>query len=322
MLTAMTDKAEATPVRFGIKTTPMHVSYEDIRRVWLEADTVPEIADAWLWDHLLPVAGPKDGQVHEGWTLLSALAAQTERLRLGLLVTSNRIRPPAVLGKMASTVDVISGGRLTLGLGVGGTHQPPGAGGIEGANPAIGEFEAYGLSLVPPGEGLARLAETVTILKGMWTRDVFDFDGRYYRLRDNRCEPKPVQRPGPPLLIGGWGTRLLRLVAEHADVWNVPGPPHNTVDYVAERARVLDAHCADLGRDPGTITRSVQVLVSYDDPATTRETVGRLVDAGMNHIVLSLPRPYPQGVARWLADEIIAGGHPVNASATRPPITA
>ncbi|MEV6542175.1 LLM class flavin-dependent oxidoreductase [Streptomyces sp. NPDC051665] len=318
----MTDKADMTTVRFGIKTTPMHVSYEDIRRVWLEADTVPQIADAWLWDHLLPVAGPKDGQIHESWTLLSALAAQTERLRLGLLVTSNRIRPPAVLGKMASTVDVISGGRLVLGLGVGGTHQPPGAGGIEGTNPAIAEYEAYGLSLVPPGEGLTRLAETVAILKGMWTRDVFDFEGSYYRLRGTRNEPKPVQRPGPPLLIGGWGTRLLRLVAEHADIWNVPGPPHNTVEYVAERARVLGAHCAELGRDPGEITRSVQVLVSYDDPAATRETVGRLIGAGMNHIVLSLPRPYPRGVARWLADEIIAGRHSVNAGAARPPITA
>ncbi|MFI5880062.1 LLM class flavin-dependent oxidoreductase [Streptomyces sp. NPDC051554] len=317
----MTDEADMTTVRFGIKTTPMHVSYEDIRQVWLEADSVPEIADAWLWDHLLPVAGPKDGQIHEGWTLLSALAAQTRRLRLGLLVTSNRVRPPAVLGKMASTVDVISGGRLVLGLGVGGTHQPPGAGGISGTNPAIAEYEAYGLSLVPPAEGLARLAETVEILKGMWTRDVFDFEGSHYRLRGTRNEPKPVQRPGPPLLIGGWGTRLLRLVAEHADIWNVPGPPHNTVEYVAERARVLDAHCAELGRDPGEITRSVQVLVSYDDPAATRETVGRLIDAGMNHIVLSLPRPYPRGVARWLADEIIAGWHPTDASATRPPVT-
>lgn len=315
----MTDE---TTVRFGIKTTPMHVSYEDIRRVWLEADAVPEIADAWLWDHLLPVAGPQDGQIHEGWTLLSALAARTRRLRLGLLVTSNRLRPPALLGKMASTVDVISGGRLVLGLGVGGTLQPPGAGGIPGANPAIAEYAAYGLSLVPPGEGIERLAETVAILRGMWTRDVFDFEGRHYRLRGTRCEPKPVQRPGPPLLIGGWGTRLLRLVAEHADMWNVPGPPHNTVEYIAERARVLDAHCAELGRDPAGITRSVQVLVSYDEPATTRETVARLVDAGMNHIVLNLPRPYPRGVARWLADEIIAGRHSTDASAARPGITA
>ncbi|MFF9111426.1 LLM class flavin-dependent oxidoreductase [Streptomyces sp. NPDC014805] len=297
------------PVRFGLKTTPMHVSYEDIRRVWLEADAVPEIDDAWLWDHLLPVAGPADGQIHEGWTLLSALAAQTRRLRLGLLVTSNRIRPPALLGKMASTLDVISGGRLVLGIGVGGTHQPPGAGGIAGPNPALAEYAAYGLDLVPPAEGIARLAETAEILKLMWTEDVFDYQGRHYRLKGTRNEPKPVQRPGPPLLIGGWGTRLLRLVAEHADAWNIPGPPHHGVEFVAERSRVLDAHCADLGRDPREIERSVQVLVSYDDPAATRETVAALVAAGMNHIVLSLPRPYPQGVARWLADEIIAKAH-------------
>src|SRR5689334_21717487 len=105
---------DATTLRFGIKTTPMHVSYPDIVRVWREADDVPEIHDAWLWDHLLPLAGPPGGAVHEGWTLLSALAAQTVRLRLGLLVTSNRLRHPALLGKMASTVDVISGGRLTM----------------------------------------------------------------------------------------------------------------------------------------------------------------------------------------------------------------
>ncbi len=110
---------------FGLKTTPMHVPYADIQRVWLEADEVPQLRDAWLWDHFLPLVGPKDGDVLEGWTLLTALAAQTTRLRLGLLVTSNRIRPPAVLGKIASTLDVISGGRLVMGLGAGGTHQPP-----------------------------------------------------------------------------------------------------------------------------------------------------------------------------------------------------
>lgn len=292
-------------VRFGIKTTPMHVSYEDIRRVWQEADALPQIEDAWLWDHLLPLRGPKEGPVHEGWTLLSALAAQTTRLRLGLLVTSNRIRPPAVLGKMASTVDVISGGRLVMGIGVGGTRQPPGAGGIAGENPALAEYAAYGLTLVPPGEGVARLAETVEILRRMWAEDVFDFEGRHYRLRGTRNAPKPVQRPGPPLLIGGWGTRLLRLVAERADIWNVPGPPHHDVEFVAERGRVLDAHCADIGRDPREITRSVQVAVSYEDPAATRAAVGDLIGVGMNHVVLSLPQPYPPGVARWLVDEII-----------------
>jgi alkanesulfonate monooxygenase SsuD/methylene tetrahydromethanopterin reductase-like flavin-dependent oxidoreductase (luciferase family) len=292
-------------VTFGIKTTPMRVTYEEILRVWQEADALPEIGDAWLWDHLMPIAGPKDGQILEGWTLLSALAAQTRRLRLGLLVTSNRIRQPAVLGKIATTADVISRGRLVMGLGVGGTHQPPDTGGMAGENPAVAEYDAYGLALVPPAEGIARLAETITILKRMWTEDVFDFHGRYYTLKGNRNEPKPVQRPGPPLLIGGWGTRTLRLVAEEADIWNIPGPPHNTLDYIAERSRVLDAHCAAIGRDRQTITRSVQYIVSYDDPAGDRKAILDLIDAGMTHIVLSLRSPYPPQVAHWLVDEII-----------------
>lgn len=293
-------------VRFGIKTTPMHVDYSDILRVWQEADKIPDIADAWLWDHFLPLAGPKDGKIYEGWTLLSALAAQTERLRLGLLVTSNRVREPAVLGKIATTVDVVSRGRLVVGLGVGGTHQPAGAGGILGDNPAIAEYAAYGLTLVPPGEGIARLAETVTILKKMWTEPEFDFDGRYYTLKGNRNEPKPVQAGGPPLLIGGWGDRTLRLVAEHADIWNAPGPPHNSVAQLTERAAVLDAHCAAIGRDPADIVRSVQTVISYDDVAGTRQNVRNLVRAGFDHIVLGLPRGYPDGVAQWLVDEIIA----------------
>ncbi|MEZ0092954.1 LLM class flavin-dependent oxidoreductase [Streptacidiphilus sp. EB129] len=293
-------------VTFGIKTTPMRVAYQDILRIWQEADELPEIADAWLWDHLMPIAGPRDGQILEGWTLLSALAAQTRRLRLGLLVTSNRIRQPAVLGKIATTVDVISQGRLVMGLGVGGTHQPPDTGGVIGENPAVAEYEAYGLTLVPPGEGIGRLAETIAILKRMWTEEVFDFHGQYYTLRGNRNEPKPVQQAGPPLLIGGWGTRTLRLVAEHADIWNIPGPPHNTLDYITQRSRVLDAHCVAVGRDPRTITRSVQYIVSYDDPAGDRRAVLELIGAGMTHIVLSLRSPYPPRAARWLVEEIIA----------------
>jgi alkanesulfonate monooxygenase SsuD/methylene tetrahydromethanopterin reductase-like flavin-dependent oxidoreductase (luciferase family) len=302
----MTQQQHHDRVTFGIKTTPMRVAYAEILRVWQEADALPEIADAWLWDHLIPIAGPRNGQILEGWTLLSALAARTTRLRLGLLVTSNRVREPAVLGKIATTVDVISQGRLVMGLGVGGTHQPRDAGGVAGENPAAAEYDAYGLSLVPPAEGIARLAETVTILKRMWTEDAFDFHGRYYRLTGNVNEPKPVQQPGPPLLIGGWGTRTLRLVAEHADIWNIPGPPHNTLDFIVERSRVLDAHCADLGRDPRSITRSVQYIVSYDDPAADRKAILDLTDAGLTHIVLSLRSPYPAQVAHWLVDEIIA----------------
>ena len=290
---------------FGLKTTPMHVPYADIRRVWLEADETPQIRDAWLWDHFLPLAGPKNGDVLEGWTLLTALAAQTSRLRLGLLVTSNRIRPPAVLGKIASTLDVISGGRLIMGLGAGGTHQSAGLSGIAGPNPAIEEYAAYGLTLVPPGEGIDRLRETIEILRRMWTEDEFDFHGRYYQLERNRNEPKPIQPAGPPLLIGGWGNRMLRLVAEYADVWNISGPPHTDFDTLAERVRRLDAECARIGRDPSTLSRSLQQIVSYDDPAETRAIVHRAVGLGFDHIVLSLPRPYPDHAVRWLVREII-----------------
>ncbi|MGQ4601405.1 LLM class flavin-dependent oxidoreductase [Nocardia sp. R6R-6] len=294
-------------IRFGVKTTPMRVGYDDILRVWEEADSLPEIADAWLWDHLLPLAGPPNGPVLEGWTLLAALAARTHRLRLGLLVTSNRIREPAVLGKIASTVDAISGGRLIMGLGVGGTRQPADTSGIAGPNPAEAEYAAYGLPMVSPGEGLARLAETIEILERMWSEAEFDFHGRYYTLYGNRNEPKPATRP--PLLIGGWGDRTLRLAAAHADLWNIPGPPHNSVEFLIERSAVLDGHCATLGRNPQEITRSVQYIVDYDDPAGARGTVLDLIGAGFTHIVLSLRAPYPDKAATWLAENVVTPVH-------------
>jgi alkanesulfonate monooxygenase SsuD/methylene tetrahydromethanopterin reductase-like flavin-dependent oxidoreductase (luciferase family) len=300
---------EAQPVTFGIKTTPMHTTYEQIRRTWLQADEIPELADAWLWDHMLPLAGPRNGNLFEGWTLLSALAPQTARLRLGLLVTNNLIRPPAVLGKMATTVDVISGGRLVLGIGVGGTvrsapaqqtgqTQSPG-----GNGPA--EYAAYGLTAVPAGEGIGRLSETITIIRRMFTEEQFDFDGRYYSLSATINEPKPVQRPGPPVLIGGSGTRLLRVAAEQADMWNIPGPPHASLEFLAERSRVLDQHCADIGRDPAGLTRSTQLVITADDPAAVRATVIELIGAGFRHIVFGVRPPAPDNVPRWLADEII-----------------
>ncbi|HEY6310448.1 MAG TPA: LLM class flavin-dependent oxidoreductase [Streptosporangiaceae bacterium] len=297
-------------VSFGLKTSPMHTTYQDILRTWQQADEVPEIEHAWLWDHMLPLSGPKDGPCFEGWTLLTALAAQTQRLRLGLLVTNNQIRQPAVLGKIATTVDVISAGRLVLGLGAGGT-LPAGTPRTPDQHPGLAEYLGYGLPVTTPAEGLGRLAETITIVRQMFTREVFDFTGRYYSLTGTRNAPKPVQPGGPPVLVGGTGTRMLRLVADHADIWNVPGPPHATLEFLADRNAVLDQQCAAVGRDPASVLRSVQLIVTADEPAAVRRLVVQVAGAGFGHVVLAVRPPAPDNVARWLADEIIA---PVRAS--------
>jgi alkanesulfonate monooxygenase SsuD/methylene tetrahydromethanopterin reductase-like flavin-dependent oxidoreductase (luciferase family) len=295
----------AGEVTFGLKTSPMHTSYPAILRTWRQADEVPEIEHAWLWDHMLPLSGPKGGPVFEGWTLLTALAAQTQRLRLGLLVTNNQIRQPAVLGKIATTLDVISGGRLVLGIGAGGT-LPAGVPGTADAHPGMAEYLAYGLPVTTPAEGLQKLAEAVVILRRMFTEDIFDFAGRHYSLTGTRNEPKPVQPGGPRVLIGGSGTRMLRLVAEHADIWNVPGPPHGSLEFLAERSRVLDEQCEAIGRDPRSLTRSVQMILQADDPAAARHLVAGAVSAGFSHVVLAVRPPAPENVPRWLAREVIA----------------
>jgi alkanesulfonate monooxygenase SsuD/methylene tetrahydromethanopterin reductase-like flavin-dependent oxidoreductase (luciferase family) len=257
---------------------------------------VPQIESAWLFDHLLPIGGDKLGPIFEGWTLLSALAGQTSRLRLGLGVTSNRIRPPALLAKIAATVDVVSGGRLEFGIGAGSRPALPWA---------RDEYDAYGLRYDDQADAVASLAEALTVIRRLWTDPApFDFDGKHVQLRGAYCSPKPVQQPRPPILIGGLSTPTLRVTAEHADHWNYPGS--NLEDAVVRAGR-LDRFCAEIGRDPAEITRSTVQPVSYDDPAATRASLAAAEQAGFSYHILSLPAPYPQGVARWVASEIIAG---------------
>jgi alkanesulfonate monooxygenase SsuD/methylene tetrahydromethanopterin reductase-like flavin-dependent oxidoreductase (luciferase family) len=280
---------------FGIMTAPQQVDYVDILRVWREADAAPAIEHAWLFDHLMPLGGDPLGPTFEGWTLLSALAAQTERLRVGLLVTSNRFRPPAVLAKIAATVDVVAGGRLDLGIGAGSRPSHP---------LARREYAAHGLPFHDGAHTMAALAEACTTIRRLWTEtEPFDVHGTHVQLTGAFCSPKPLQRPHPPIVIGGRSAPLLRIVAEHADVWNIPGG--DLADAV-ERSALLDRYCTEIGRDPATITRSMHLSVSYDQPAATRDAIAAAVDAKFQHIVLGLPAPYPVGVARWVADELIA----------------
>jgi alkanesulfonate monooxygenase SsuD/methylene tetrahydromethanopterin reductase-like flavin-dependent oxidoreductase (luciferase family) len=299
--TAMTDHA----LSFGIKTSQLGIGYPEIARIWREADQIPVFEHAWLWDHMVPLRGDIRAAALEAWTLLAALAAQTSRLRLGVLVTSNRLRSPTLLAKMAATVDVIAGGRLILGLGAGGSAVA-----VE-HNPAVREFAAYGVPLVPPGQAIRDLAQSLDIIKLMWASpEPFDFTGPTIQLTGAVCEPKPVQRPHPPVMIGGQGERLLRVVAEHADIWTYPGPPDATFRH---RDQVLREHCAAIGRDPAEITRSMQLIVRCDEPDAVPAARGQLrdrIEAGVSHLVIAAllgDRP-----VRWLADEIV---HPVLAEA-------
>lgn len=284
---------------FGIKTSQSNIDYDDIVRVWREADATEVFAHAWLWDHLVPLRGDVTGTALEAWTLLAALAAQTRRLDLGVIVTSNRIRPPAVLAKMAATVDVIAGGRLVFGIGAGGS-QLPGDPDVPGVHR---ELDAYGLPVVSAGEAVGALGEACTLIRRLWTeKEPFDFHGRYYQLTGAICEPKPVQRPGPPVMIGGGGEKAtLRVVAEHADLWNCPA---RSVEEFRHKSAVLDEHCVAVGRDPRAVTRSMQVLIrSGEDAALVRDRLAALIEAGVEHLVLAPIPPLPS--MRWLADEIV-----------------
>jgi alkanesulfonate monooxygenase SsuD/methylene tetrahydromethanopterin reductase-like flavin-dependent oxidoreductase (luciferase family) len=281
-------------VSFGIMTAPQQVDYHDVLRVWREADTIPAIEHAWLFDHLMPIGGDPRGPIHEGWTLLTALAAQTQRLRVGVLVTSNRFRAPAMLAKIAATADVVSGGRLDFGIGARSRPSHP---------LARREYEAYGLPFHDAAHAVGALAEACTVIRRLWTEnEPFDVDGAYLQLIGAFCNPKPLQRPRPPILIGGRSAPLLRVVAEHADLWNIPG---GDFEDVVQRSALLDGYCAEIGRDPASITRSIHLSVSYEEPGATQDAIGKAIDAGFQHVVLGLPAPYPANVARWVADELI-----------------
>jgi alkanesulfonate monooxygenase SsuD/methylene tetrahydromethanopterin reductase-like flavin-dependent oxidoreductase (luciferase family) len=282
-----------TTPSFGIATAQMQVGYQDIQRVWHEADAIGEIEHAWLFDHLMPIGGDPDGPILEGWTLLAALAAQTSRLQLGLLVTSNRFRPPAMLAKIATTVDVVSGGRLAFGIGVGSRPGHP---------LALREYAAHGLPFQETAYAVGSLAEACTVIKRLWTEHrPFDFDGTYVQLTGAFGNPKPAS--SPPFLIAGRSAAVLRIAAEHADIWNIPGG--DLADCVS-RSALLDRYCTGIGRDPAAIVRSIHLAADFARPGHTRQAIEEALDAGFRHIVLGLPLPYPPGAARWVADELIA----------------
>jgi alkanesulfonate monooxygenase SsuD/methylene tetrahydromethanopterin reductase-like flavin-dependent oxidoreductase (luciferase family) len=240
------------------------------REIWHVAD---EAGFDHLWhdDHLLTLVGgaDPDGSVLESWTLLAAMAEPTKQVRVGVLVTGIMPRSPGILAKIAVTIDRISGGRLEMAMGPGWADV---------------ELISLGMQFAGARERIERLDEACTVLKMLWTQARSDFEGKHYRLVDAISEPKPVQKPHPPLWIGAEGKRTLRVAARHADVWNTPAMG---LDVDLEAARILDEHCLDIGRDPAEIRRSVLI------PATSVDEVCSLAEqyaaAGFSDLILEVP---------------------------------
>jgi F420-dependent oxidoreductase-like protein len=245
----------ARPARFGV-TLPQ------IKRTWAEAREAARAFDAlgfdsvWVCDHVYGVPAPAL-PIFEAWTELAAVAAITQRVGLGTLVTPPFFRNPALLAKQIATLDHVSGGRAIVGLGAGWFAA---------------EFEGTGCAFPTLRERLRALDETIHVLRGLWTDERFSFEGRHFRVKDAVCEPKPLRRP--PILVGGGGERVLMgIAARHADVWNnmaIHQPQ------LGAKAEALRRRCAEVGRDPDEIEISQQcTVVIAEDEATAREHLAK-----------------------------------------------
>jgi F420-dependent oxidoreductase-like protein len=279
-------------MRFAIKTRPEHQTWAQMRDVWIAADKIDLFESAWNWDHFYPLTGDLTGPNLEGWTMLAAMAEATDRIRIGCQVSGMIYRHPAVLANMAATTDIISEGRLELGVGAGWNQM---------------ECDAYGIELPPLRERFDMFDGGVEAVVGLLTQPSTTFAGRYVQLTDARCEPKPVQQPHPPITIGGRGkTRTLRTTARFAQQWNAI--TKDTEDW-ADLKQTLLAHCTELGRDPADITCSVNIRLDSDSAAdldAAIETTRQYRDAGADLAVVGLPLGASPAFLEPLADRLAA----------------
>lgn len=262
---------------YHIKTPPQHAEWSDILDIWRAADEMEVFEAAWNFDHFYPLHPPMDGPCLEAWTTLAALAQATSRLRIGTMVNGMHNRHPAVTANMAATLDIISEGRLELGLGAGWFEA---------------EADAYGIELGSMRERMDRFDEGVEVVISLLSNETTDYSGTHYRLRGARCEPKGPQRPHPPIAIGGKGrTRTLRTVARYANLWDTVRPG-TTAEWL-ELDEVLAGHCEAVGRDPAEIRRSIHVMWEPDeDPARLVEDAQSFFEVGVDVVVFSMRSPY------------------------------
>jgi F420-dependent oxidoreductase-like protein len=309
--------SRARRVRFGVQTPQQDTTWDDLLLTIKEAERLG-FDSGWVYDHFAPIWGNTNGPALEGWTLLAALASETERIRLGVLVTGNTYRNPALLAKMATTVDHISRGRLILGIGAGWFEA---------------EHRAYGFHFSTAKERAERLAEALQVIKKLWTQDHPSFAGKYYSLKDAFFAPRPVQTPHPPIVIGGQGKKwIVPLVGRYGDGWNAVtgvGP-----DGVRERIDIIRRTCREVGREPcptdvsvllpllaitnvplagpavrlgarAVVKKEVASAILVGSSGAIEDEIQRYVEAGANEIILSLRPPFNRDLLRRFASEVM-----------------
>jgi F420-dependent oxidoreductase-like protein len=275
--------------RFGI-CTDQNMTWEKSVERWQLFERLG-FESAWVCDHLVQPSRP-NGPYFEAWSLLAGLAARTEKIRIGVLVTSNTFRYPQVVAKMAVTIDHISNGRLEVGLGA-GWYEP--------------EHTMFGIPFPETKELVGRFREAVQVIDLLMREDTSSFDGTYYQLRNAKSRPSSVQKPRPPLVIGAFGPRMLKIVATFADTWNAFGTPAE----MRQRNQMLDDYCREIGRDPDTLDRSLYYWVAKAgaDPWASKQAfydvVNPYIEAGVNQFILDQPRDDQLDMLEWAAAEVL-----------------
>jgi probable F420-dependent oxidoreductase len=278
-------------LRVGIKLS-QDAPIESYKAIWKIADEA-RFDHCWAMDHLATIGGIGDDRpIFDGWELLAGMAVATSHIRIGLLVTGITYRNPALLAKIATTVDHLSDGRLEFGIG---------------AAWAANEHEMYGISGLDHRVGL--FSEGLQVIRSLWTEERTNFNGRYYKMSNAVANPKPVQTPHPPIWVGSGGPTMLKLTARHADVWNSAS---GDLERAVAGSQQLDEACAAIGRDPNEIRRSVQVPAG-DDPSEIVDRVHAFAEAGFTEVIIMLSggnmptNADPVNTAAMLAEKVLPG---------------
>jgi F420-dependent oxidoreductase-like protein len=276
--------------RFAVKTPTHHTTWDRMLEIWRAADEMDVFESAWNFDHFYPIRGDSDGPCLEAWVTLSALAQATNRIRVGTMVNGMHYRHPAVTAAMASSLDIVSGGRLELGLGAGWYEL---------------ESDAYGIELGTIGERMTRFEEGTEVIHLLLTQEHTDFEGKFFRLDNARNEPKPVQQPRPPIVIGGKGEkRTLRLVARFASMWDAMFVEDQKDEWLRLR-EVMWGHCQDVGRDPTEIACSSHLSIAPDpDPGEVAQRAATMFDTGIDVVILGFTAAHDGGTVESIATAI------------------